>query len=483
MPDHRRLWAVLAVASASAFVASFDGSALSVALPSASTSLHLTYSVALWVPTAYLLTVSVLLLPLGRSADRAGRHGHNLLGVTIFTVASASAGLAGNALWLIASRCAQGVGAALIVTTSAALAVTAFPQHERGRALGLNTLAVYAGLLAGAPVGGFLVSAYSWRFVFAADVVMGATTLALGVRLLGRRSMRQAPRHRSRPSADFGGSLLLAVSLICLVAPVTFAGLLGWLDPRVILPLAVSALAIPLFVLVERRSRDPLLDVAACRHNRILISASAAALLNYVAMYATAVLTAIFLELVQMRSARSSGLILLAQPALMVIVAPIAGRLYDIVGSRLLTASGQVIAAAGALSLATMPLHASWVRVTLDLALVGTGMALFAAPNIAAVLGSVSSDQLSFASSFLGTMRYAGQAISVAVLGAIAASRLGESGTSRLFSGDLGAANPALFASGYRLAMIVGACLAVCGALVSSLRGTKESRESQPELD
>ena len=196
------------------------------------------------------------------------------------------------------------------------------------------------------------------------------------------------------------------------------------------------------------------------------------------ALYAISVLTAIHLEIVQGRSASATGLLILSQPVIMAALSPFSGRLSDRIGSRVLTTGGMVAIAAGMVLLGMMPEQAPVGQVAAYLALVGLGMASFSAPNTSAIMGSVRRDQLSVASAFMGTMRTAGQSLSVALLGGIAASQLGRLGGRLLFthggSGASGLSAKAVdaYAQGYTYAMLAGAVLALLGALVSLTRGT-----------
>jgi MFS family permease len=220
------------------------------------------------------------------------------------------------------------------------------------------------------------------------------------------------------------------------------------------------------FVFVEDRVREPMLDLDLLRNNRVFRGANTAALINYMAVFAATTLTAVFLQIVQGLSAEQAGLVLLAQPVLMAVLSPFTGRLSDRVGSRVLATLGMVLVAAGTLQLSFI--SESVGQVLFALGTIGLGMALFSAPNISAVMGSVDRSQLSLASGFLSTMRFTGQGISIAVLGALAAWKLGSEGGRMIFLGETGSsASAQAFADGFHLAMLVAAVLAALGALVS----------------
>ena len=455
-------------------MASFDGGAVMVALPSLSDSLCLSYAQTLWVPAVYLLAVASLLLPAGRAADRRGRASFYTAGLGLFCAGSALAGLTASAWWLFAARCCQGVGGALIVTTSAALATETVPPAERGRALGINTMCVYVGAAAGPPLGGLLVVSLGWRSVFFfSAIVSGVLLAALFVQAPSRLPHRHlplpAPTSRAGPA-----SLLLAVGLAGVLLPLTFGPLWRWTSWRVSATLAVAVAALALFALHERYSGTPLVPRELYRGNRLFTAACTAALLTYTGVYGIPLLAAVHLQVIEGLGADATGAILLIQPMIMACLAPLAGRLYDRVASRGLTTAGALVMAFGALVLATTGVQGSRATTVLGLAIIGLGLALFSTPNISAVLGSVTPERLSVASAVLGTNRFIGQALSVGLLGAIAAAHLGAAANGSLTSQIGETSGTTAFASGYRWAMVAGALVATAAAAVSATRGRQE---------
>jgi len=468
--DHR--WALLALTSVGAFMTPLDASIVAVALPKMGPLLNLSFAASLWVQAAYLLSIAVLLIPLGRVADQRGRVHFYLAGTAIFTVASLAAALSWNGTSLILSRILQGVGGALLYATSAAIVTSVFPGHERGRALGINVMAVYLGLSVGPPLGGFLVDHFGWPWIFLVNLPIGLVVFLWGWRILPRRGGIGQPTAEPRATGlDLPGAALLALLLIGLLVPLTFASEWGWHSPRVWGLLALSALALLAFRAREMRAAVPLVDLDLLRKNRLFATANLAALLNYMALYAIAILTAVHLQLVQGRSAKVTGWIMLGQPLMQACLSPLSGRLSDRVGSRVLSTTGMVLVALGMALLGTLGRSASMLPVLVALATVGVGMAAFSAPNTSAIMGSVDRSQLSVAGAFLGTMRVTGQALSVAILGGIAASHLGPGGWRLLLRVGGSPQAAEAFARGYSAAMGTGAGLALLGAWASSARG------------
>lgn len=451
-------------------MAPLDGSIVNVAMPTIGTDLSLSVTAAMWVSAAFLLATAVLLIPSGRLADQYGRVRFYLLGILVFTLASLVCAASMDAAWLIAGRIIQGAGGALMIATSAAIVTAVFPPKERGRALGVNVMAVYVALVTGGPLGGFVVHLAGWRWIFLINLPIGLIVLVWGWFMLPRDE-----RATEAPRLDLAGAVLLGVFLVSLLVPLTFLAEWGLGSPRSLGLMAVAATALVAFIGVESRVAAPILDLELVLKNRLFAAANAAALLNYMGLFGISWLTANFLQLVQGRSPVATGWLLMAMPLLMAALSPLSGHISDRIGSRGLTSGGMALIATGMLMLGFTGEATPLWQFALYLAVVGLGMAAFSAPNTSAVMGSVQRTQLSQASAFLGTMRTAGQALSVALLGGIATSGMGAAGARMLFShhGDGVLADQAVasFADGYGRAMLVGAALAVLGALVSLTRG------------
>ena len=250
----------------------------------------------------------------------------------------------------------------------------------------------------------------------------------------------------------------------------------GWTSPLTLGLVGGSVVLMAAFVLVELRVHDPVLDLNLVRKNRVFAAGTVAALLNYAAVYGVTLLTAAFLEIVEGVSAGKVGLVLLASPILIVAFSAFFGRLSDRIGQRIPATAGMLLSGAGTMQLGLLSSPAPLWRVIMALCFVGLGMAAFSSPNSSSVMGTVKRTELSLASGFLGTMRTGGQAVSIGLLGAIAASSLGPTGGRVLFLGEKASAAAAeTFSGGYRTAMLVAAGLAVVGALVSMVRGPRET--------
>ncbi|MDR1841702.1 MAG: MFS transporter [Holophagales bacterium] len=463
-----RRWEMLAFTCVGAFMAPLDGSITSVALPVIGQRLGLSFEGALWVQASYLLTMAVLLIPLGRLADQRGRLNFYLAGIALFTMGSIGAALSVGGASIILARVIQGSGGALLTSTSSALVIAVFPASERGRAMGINVMSVYAGLSLGPPLGGFLVDSLSWHWIFLINIPIGIAVL-----LWGRRLRKVTPETRTEGRVDMPGAILLGLAMITLLLPLTLHAKWGLTSAPALALFVLSAISFVAFVLGERSASEPLIDIKLLRYNPQFAFGNVAALLNYMALYAVALLTSVWLQLVQGLSATHAGWLMLGQPVVQSLLSPVAGRLSDHIGARALTAFGMTMTALGMSLLAYFGRGAALGAIVASLAVVGVGMASFSAPNSSSVMGSVERRQLGLAGAILGTIRVTGMALSVAILGGLAASHLGDGGWQALLKYGPGGPGAKAFIWGYRTAMLTGAGFAVIGTIVCLVKQKK----------
>jgi len=461
-PDHgsNRRWEILAFTSVGAFMAPLDGSIVSVALPIMGRQLGLSFEGTLWVQASYLLTMAVLLIPLGRLADHRGRLKFYLAGITLFTLGSIGAALAAGSTSIILARVVQGSGGALLSSTSSALVTAVFPANERGKAMGINVMSVYAGLSLGPPLGGFLVDSLSWHWIFLINIPIGVAVLLWGRRLYRAMSEEIHTKHK----LDAPGSMWLGLAMITLLLPLTLHARWGLTSTPALALFALSTISFAAFAIRERSASEPLIDINLLRHNPTFAFGNLAALLNYMSLYAVGLLTSVWLQLVQGLPARHAGWIMLGQPVVQSLLSPITGRLSDHIGPRVLTTAGMLMTALGMLLLGCFAQGAGLATIVAALAVVGIGMASFSAPNGSSVMGSVERHQLGLAGAFLGTMRVTGMTLSVAILGGLAASHLGGGGWQALLEHGPDGPGADAFIWGYRTAMFTGTGLALLGA-------------------
>jgi MFS family permease len=293
----------------------------------------------------------------------------------------------------------------MVMGTSLAILTSVYPSCDRGRVLGINTAAVYLGLSLGPVLGGFLTQHFGWRSLFLVMVPVGLPALVLAL-----AKLPSEPTESRRERFDMAGTILFGAGLAALM--IGFSRL-PTLPGVVFILLGLADLAV--FVLREKRSEAPVLDIRLFRTNRVFAFSNAAALINYSATSAVAFLLSLYLQYIKGMSPQQAGLILIAQPIVMTVFSPLAGRLSDRIEPRIVASTGMGITSAGLFLFILLSRSSSLFFIVSCLLCLGFGFALFSSPNTNAVMGSVDRRSYGVASSTLGTMRLTGQMLSMGV--------------------------------------------------------------------
>ncbi len=473
-------WIVLGVASVGSFMAPFDGSIVNIALPSITTSLQAELAYIAWVPTAYLLVIATMQTTLGKLADIKGRKNLYVFGLLIFGAASALCSFSTTILQLILFRVFQGVGAALMAANSVALVTGVFPPAERGKALGINTTALYLGLTTGPILGGLLVEHLGWRSIFYINIPISLVSASLAW-----WKFRQDRPSESEARFDLSGAMLFSASLASFLIFLTFGEDLGWVSPLILTLIAVSTVSFLVFIVHEGKVEEPMLDLRFFTKNRIFSSSNLSALLVYVTTIGVGFLLSFYLQVILRYSPAEAGMVLVAQPVMMVLFSPIAGWLYDRVGSRMLVGVGLMVRAFGIMLLAGLSITSTRIEVIIPLLFVGLGMGLYSSPNTSALMGSVPRTHLGVAAGTLGTMRTMGQSLGVTVSSVVVALYVGSEAFKNLTSHS-GAIVDELVLNqllmGFRAAFLVGVFITLIAMVIAIARGKEMMVKRQPSV-
>ena len=445
----------LAVSMVSSFLTPFMASGINVATPLIGKEFGLSAVTLGWVLTAYTLAAAMFLVPFGRLADLVGRKRIFALGIGVNIAGTILGALAPSAAVLILGRAVQGVGGAMIFGTGVAILTSVYPPGGRGHALGLNTAAVYTGLSLGPVLGGFLIHAWGWRSVFWAIVPVAGAALALTlVKLKGEWADARGE------GFDYAGSVIFGSGLVALMYG--FSRLPSLLGVGLT---AAGLAALAAFVRFELRAAAPLLDLRLFRHNRIFAFSNLAALFNYSATSAVAFLMSLYLQYIKGLPPQKAGLVLVAQPIVMAVASPFAGRLSDRSEPRLIASLGMALSAAGLLLFSFLGDGTGFGYVIGSLVCLGLGFGLFSSPNTNAVMCAVEKRHLGIASAALGTMRLTGQMLSAGTVMMIFALVMGRSPvTPSVYP---------LFLRSARVAFVFFAALCVAGVFASLARGNR----------
>ena len=416
MSDSALRRSALVVAGVSSFLMPFMLSAVNIALPAIQKDLPMDAVTLSWVATAYLLSAAVFLVPVGRLADIYGRKKFYITGMLLFTIGAAICGGAGSPRMLIASRCLQGAGSAMIFATSIAILSSVYPPNERGRVLGITVAAVYMGLSIGPWAGGLITEYGSWRLLFWSAVPCGLAVAGLAMTML-----RQEWAESAGDPVDWPGAIIYAVGIVAFLV-----GISKIPTPAGIALTVVGILCIAGFAAWERRSQHPVMDVRLFTENRVFAFSSLAALIHYSATFAVTFLLSLDLQHIQRLSPQAAGAILMAQPVLMALFSPMAGRMSDRIEPRWIASLGMVLTAKSMAILAFIDAGTSLYLIVGCLMLLGFGFALFSSPNMNAIMGAVPPRSYGIASGTVGTMRLLGQVLSMAIATLIFSAIIGK---------------------------------------------------------
>jgi EmrB/QacA subfamily drug resistance transporter len=413
----RRPWTVLALMLAAQVMVVLDVSVVNVALPSIASDLHLSSSDYQWTVSAYVLLSGGLLLLGGRMADLFDRRRMFLTGLAVFTLGSLFSGLAGSALMLILSRGAQGAGAAMLTPAAMSIVMTSYAGRQRATALALWGTVASMGIAVGVLFGGILTTVFDWRAVFFINVPIGAIVLTGVLRKVPPMPSTTAPGARR---LDLSGALTLVTGLLTLVYAVESTTSHGWTSVYTLVAAAAAAVLLSAFVVNERKVAAPIVPPATWRI-RSLVSASVVMAGVTGAVVGAIFLSSLYLQQVIGASALVAGLEFLPLAAFITASAAVASKVLPHAGAKKLIVVGLVIAAAGALVLASIDSDPSYLTDVLPgFALLGLGVGpMFVAISVAA-MSEVPHERSGMASGLLMTGHEIGAALGVAALTAIA---------------------------------------------------------------
>lgn len=443
----------LLVATLSSFLTPFMGASANVALPSIARDLALDARQLSWVATVFLVAAAMALVPFGQLADIHGRKRIFTWGIAVYALGSALSALAMSWALLVSARAVQGLGGAMIFGTSVAILTSVFPPGRRGWALGINAASVYLGLSIGPVAGGLITEHAGWRALFGVNAALGGFLLVVvWAALKGEWAGQRAARF------DAPGSALYAAALGALMFGLsrahTPAGV-GWT--------AAGLAVLAAFVLYERSAASPVLDVRLFSESRVFALSNLAALINYSATFAVGFLLSLYLQHVRGLGPGATGLVLVAQPIVMTVVSPWAGRLSDRIAPRVVASAGMGLTAIGLALLAAVGDATPLASIAACLALLGVGFGLFSSPNTNAVMGAVAPSHYGVAAATLGTMRLGGQMLSMGVAMSLLTFTVGP--------GALSAAKGDALVLASRLTFGLFAVLCTGGVLASAARG------------
>ena len=450
----------LFVATLTSFIAPFMISSVNVALPTIQAELQMNAVQLSWIATSYLLAVAVVLLPTGKIADIKGRKRVFGTGLVVYTIGAGLAAFSNSGSMLIGLRVVQGLGTAMFLTTGMAILTSIFPPERRGRVIGIYVAAVYVGLSVGPFAGGYITQYLGWRSIFLLMIPFGLLSLYLTFRFL-KGEWYGEPGQK----LDIFGCILYGVAIMAVVygatrlLTATGAGLL-----------IGGIVGLALFVKQQGRSHYPVFDVTLFVANKGFAYSSYAALLNYSATFGVTFLLSLYLQYIKGMSPQTAGSVLMAQPVMMALLSPLAGRLSDRIEPRILATTGMSITVLCVFLFSRLGPSTPTSFIIANLILLGTGFSLFSSPNMSAMMGAVEKRQYGLASGLVATMRLLGQMFSMAVVTVVLAILVGREA--------IAPENYDRFLLSVKTVFIISACFCAAGVYFSFSRGSMRAKNN-----
>ncbi len=455
LSEEARKWWTLAAVAFGLFMIMLDNTVVNVALPSMARDLGVGLSELEWIVTGYALTFASLMLTGGKLADLLGRRLIFVTGLVIFTASSLACGLAESGEFLIGARVVQGAGAALMNPATLSIIAATFPPRQRGTAIGIWAGVSALALAIGPLVGGLLTDHLDWSWIFFVNVPVGIVAIVASFVLIPESKDESAEQR-----LDLPGLLTSGIGLFALTYGLIEANTYGWTSGRIVGTFVVAVVMLVAFVLLETHQRLPMLDLSLFR-NGTYAGANLAVLLVALAMFGVFFFVSLYMQGILGYSAVEAGAAFLPLTILIILVAPIAGRASDRIGSRWLMTAGMLLVSVQLLSFSRLDEHSTFWNLLPGLLVGGMGMALVMTPSAAAAVRALPVDKSGVGSAVLNASRQVGGSMGIALMGAIMAHQLGGLTGLEVFR------QPERFIDGFSTTLLVAAVIALAGAVVS----------------
>jgi len=460
-PETRK-WFTLAAVSFGLFMIMLDNTVVNVALPSIQRDLGVGLSELEWIVTGYALTFAALMLIGGKVADAYGRRLIFVVGIAVFSLASLWCGLASSGSMLITARIVQGAGAALMNPATLSIIAATFPPRQRGTAIGIWAGVSALALAIGPLTGGLITEHLTWSWIFFVNVPVGALGIVASFLFIDES------RDETHERLDIPGLAASAIGLFALTYALIEANTYGWGSTRIVGSFVVAAVALLAFVYLESHQRAPMLPLALFR-NRTYTGANTVILLVALAMFGVFFFVSLYMQNVLGYSAVEAGAAFLPMTLLIVVVAPLAGRMTDRIGSRSFMTAGMLLLAIQLVYFSRLGSDATYWQLLPAMLIGGVGMAATMTPSAAAATRSVPVDKAGVGSAVLNAFRQVGGSMGIAIMGAIMASQFGghQPSPGAILSPAQLSAFKSAFMNGFQDALMVAALIAFAGAIVA----------------
>ena len=459
--NNKNRWVVLFIVVMVTFMATLDSSIVNVALPVMAKSLNVTSASIQLVVTSYLIIISATILVFGRLGDMLGKAKVFKFGIALFTLGSLFCGITSSLPFLILARVIQAIGAAGVMANSQGIITEVFPANERGKALGITGTFVALGALVGPALGGFIVGATNWKYIFLINVPIGLITLFY--------AFKKLPKNHKvvKGKLDSFGALLFMFAIVPLFVALGRGQVIGFSSPIILLGFTVSIISFITFIKVEKKLEYPLLQLSIFK-NKLFSLSIFCGFISFVAIFCSIIIQPFYLQDVLKFSPASTGLVLMIFPLILSVASPLSGHLSDKISSEILTFIGLVVTSLGLLLMSTLNEQSSLPSMVFFIGVMSMGNGLFQSPNNSLIMSTVPKDKLGIAGSVNALVRNLGMVCGIALATTILYNRM--SYKIGYHVSDYVVGRNDAFIYGMKIVYITAAVICLIGAILTFIR-------------
>lgn len=461
---HKRRWYILAVLVMQPFMACLDSSIVNVALPIIQKNLGSNMAGTEWIISSYLIVISATILIFGRLGDMNSKSSIFIKGILIFVLGSLLCGMSPSLNILIFSRVIQAIGASMLMATNQGIITDVFPPNERGKALGISGSFVALGSILGPALGGFIVTYFTWHYIFLINIPIGIVSYIFAKKYLPIRVSN------TKEEMDKPGAIMFFLSTILIFTSILLGQHLGFSSIYVVLGLLLGFVILSLFLIFEAKTKNPMLHLDLFKKPIFSVSLICA-FISFTAINTINVIQPFYLNDILSYSPGKISIIMTAYPIVLFVVAPLSGSLSDKIGSKLLTLVGLFLTGVSLILLASLNGESKELIIFLMLSLLGFANGLFQSPNTNLIMSSVSKTKLGIAGGTNALIRNLGLAFGVSASTSILYAKMSDIAGFRVLGAIPG--KPEIFISGMRFVYILVAILCFIGFIISLVEHIK----------
>jgi len=459
--SNKNRWVILFIVVMVTFMATLDSSIVNVALPVMAKALNVTSASIQLVVTSYLIIISATILVFGRLGDILGKTKVFKFGIALFTIGSLLCGITSSLPILVIARVIQAIGSAGTMANSQGIITEVFPANERGKALGITGTFVALGSLVGPPLGGFIVDASSWEYIFLINVPIGIITLFYAFKILPKG------HKTAKGKLDGVGALLFMFAIVPLFVALGKGQQVGFANPMILLGFLIAIISFIAFIMVERKRENPLLQLQIFK-NKLFSLSIFCGFVSFVAIFCSIIIQPFYLQDVMKFSPASTGLVLMTFPLILSVTSPISGHLSDKIGSEILTFIGLVITSLGLLLMSTLNERSTVISMVIFIGVMSIGNGLFQSPNNSLIMSTVPKDKLGIAGSVNALVRNLGMVCGIALSTTLLYNRMSYKIGHRVTDYVIGRNDAFIY--GMKTVYITAAVICMIGAILTFLR-------------